>query len=219
MLLKKPKQFSKYLGYFCNKICRQELSKIAQSGHSATIYQIRSIVWTSLLHLKSEIWKKKRFTVLASVPLMSLIHNQCDQIWRNFATLAKHINTWAKFDDLFNICQHSEPTFWQKFYPIGRIFIVVNGKIFIVLLSSGHSDSSLIINYSRIEREHLKTNPFKNRFSQKNKKALELERKIFHKTILIGKIIEGFFVLKGQLPLGTKERIGPEFVPKKKRFT
>ena len=129
MLLKKPKQFSKYLGYFCNKICRQELSKIAQSGHSATIYQIRSIVWTSLLHLKSEIWKKKRFTVLASVPLMSLIHNQCDQIWRNFATLAKHINAWAKFDDLFSIWQHFEPTFWQKFYPIRRIFIVVNGKM------------------------------------------------------------------------------------------
>ena len=29
-----PKQFSKYLGYFCNKICSRELSKIAQSGHA-----------------------------------------------------------------------------------------------------------------------------------------------------------------------------------------
>ena len=29
------KQFSKYLGYFCNLICCWELSKIAQSGHAA----------------------------------------------------------------------------------------------------------------------------------------------------------------------------------------
>ena len=31
MLLKKPKQFSKYLGYFYAKICHHELYKIAQS--------------------------------------------------------------------------------------------------------------------------------------------------------------------------------------------
>ena len=29
--------FSPDLGYFCNKLCHQELSKIAQSGHTADI--------------------------------------------------------------------------------------------------------------------------------------------------------------------------------------
>ena len=36
MLSKLPKKFSKYLGYFWNKISRQEISKIAQSGHTTT---------------------------------------------------------------------------------------------------------------------------------------------------------------------------------------
>ena len=30
-----PKQFSKYLGYFCIKSCCREFSKIAQSGQAA----------------------------------------------------------------------------------------------------------------------------------------------------------------------------------------
>ena len=32
MLFKKPKKFSKYLGFYCNKICCLELQKIAKSG-------------------------------------------------------------------------------------------------------------------------------------------------------------------------------------------
>ena len=29
---------TKYLGYFCKKFCHQELSKIAQSGHTGETY-------------------------------------------------------------------------------------------------------------------------------------------------------------------------------------
>ena len=35
-LFKFVQMFDKYLGYFCTKICHQELSKIAQSGHTGT---------------------------------------------------------------------------------------------------------------------------------------------------------------------------------------
>ena len=33
--LPKPKNVAKHLGYLCKKICPQEHSKIAQSGHTA----------------------------------------------------------------------------------------------------------------------------------------------------------------------------------------
>ena len=35
MVLKMPKQFPKYLCYFCNECCCRKLSKITQSGHAA----------------------------------------------------------------------------------------------------------------------------------------------------------------------------------------
>ena len=36
--------------------------------------------------------------------------DQCDQIWRNFATLATLTRIWQKFDSLFFIWQNAEPT-------------------------------------------------------------------------------------------------------------
>ena len=37
MLFKKPKQFSKYLGYLGNIICCRKLANIAQSGRTALL--------------------------------------------------------------------------------------------------------------------------------------------------------------------------------------
>ena len=39
VFLNSPKVI-KYSGYFCKKICCQELSKIAQSGHTVNVCQI-----------------------------------------------------------------------------------------------------------------------------------------------------------------------------------
>ena len=36
MLFPVALKIAKYLGYFCHKICSQELSDIAQSGHTGT---------------------------------------------------------------------------------------------------------------------------------------------------------------------------------------
>ena len=40
---------------------------------------------------------------------------QCDQIWRNFATLAKSLKSWAILGDLFTI--------WQNFGPALASFV------------------------------------------------------------------------------------------------
>ena len=51
--------------------------------------------------------------------------NQCDQIWQNFATLAKDSE---KFAGSFSIWQHVEPTLVNSF-AFGQIIDVVNGHI------------------------------------------------------------------------------------------
>ena len=38
-----PKLFSKYLGYFYNKICCRELSKIAKSGHAVPYLHVDKV--------------------------------------------------------------------------------------------------------------------------------------------------------------------------------
>ena len=50
--------------------------------------------------------------------------NQCDQVWRNFATLAKIKSLWPFFEGLFNIWKNCEPNL-ATFYAIGQKFIVV----------------------------------------------------------------------------------------------
>ena len=37
MFLKQPKKVNTHLGYFSKRICHQEISKIAQSGHAAVV--------------------------------------------------------------------------------------------------------------------------------------------------------------------------------------
>ena len=46
-----------------------------------------------------------RFTISMNLP-----HVQCDQIWRNFATLANLTSIWQIFDSLFLIWQNAEHT-------------------------------------------------------------------------------------------------------------
>ena len=53
-------------------------------------------------------------------------HAHCDQICRNFATLAKFTSIWQIFDSLFLIWQIAEPIICDI---IGPIFIVANVQI------------------------------------------------------------------------------------------
>ena len=55
MLFKMPKQFSKYLGYFWNKTCCQELSIIAQFGHAAYV------LWVALRDTAQKAFRKTDF--------------------------------------------------------------------------------------------------------------------------------------------------------------
>ena len=54
-----------------------------------------------------------------------VINNQCDQIWRNFATLQNLQSLGRIFEGLFTI--------WQNFKPIlanfGQIFIDIDGQM------------------------------------------------------------------------------------------
>ena len=57
--------------------------------------------------------------------------NQCDQIWRNFATVAKFTsfgNFWQTVDSLFLIWQNADHTL-ANLDIIGLIFIAANGPI------------------------------------------------------------------------------------------
>ena len=51
--------------------------------------------------------------------------NQCDQIWRNFATLAKVYKSLANFLIVYFVFLNK---FWQICDIIGLIFIVANGQ-------------------------------------------------------------------------------------------
>ena len=60
--------------------------------------------------------------------------SQCDQIGRNFATLATFLKSWANFVGSFSICQNCEHIlaillcYWA-------IFIVLNGQVLIIIWS------------------------------------------------------------------------------------
>ena len=60
--------------------------------------------------------------------MCSLAENQCDQIWRNFATLAKFKNIWQLYKGLVSIWQTFEPTLENSvcFRPI---YVVVSSQI------------------------------------------------------------------------------------------
>ena len=54
---------------------------------------------------------------------------QCDQIWRNFATLAKFSKSLAMFED-FSILDKMFNILCQLVYAIWPNFIVADGQIF-----------------------------------------------------------------------------------------
>ena len=67
--------------------------------------------------------------------------DQCDQIWRNFATWAKlskysghFLKNYLVFAKILNILG-------QSLYAIGQIVIVVTGNIEQIIYSSGHTNA------------------------------------------------------------------------------
>ena len=64
-----------------------------------------------------------------------LQHNQCDQIWRNVATLAtcnglfKHMTIFLEYfgslSKVFLVFGQILKPLWQNFYAIGQIFVIV----------------------------------------------------------------------------------------------
>ena len=58
-----------------------------------------------------------------------MLRNKCDQIWRNFTTLAKNYKSLTIFEGLFSICPNIYLNF-VIFCSIGQIFNVAEGQIF-----------------------------------------------------------------------------------------
>ena len=71
-------------------------------------------------------WKKKIGTLI----LLNVVSNQCDQIWRNFATYAKFKKVFGHFLSHYLIFGEIVNLLWQIFYYFGQILIVLNGHIF-----------------------------------------------------------------------------------------
>ena len=46
--------------------------------------------------------------------------DQCDQIWQNFATLAKFLSLWQVSEGLFNVWQNCEPHFGNFLMLLGK---------------------------------------------------------------------------------------------------
>ena len=53
---------------------------------------------------------------------------QCDQIWRNFGTLAKFKIIWQLYEGLISIWKMFDPTL-ENSVCFGPIYIIVNGQI------------------------------------------------------------------------------------------
>ena len=53
---------------------------------------------------------------------------QCDQVWRNYATLATFLHLWQFLECLFFVWQSFEPTL-TTFHAFRQIIIVANGQI------------------------------------------------------------------------------------------
>ena len=69
---------------------------------------------------------------------------QCDQIWWNFATLAKKSDYLAIFLGLVGIWQHFEPTLANQLISIGQVFMFVKAKYWKMILPSGHTALLLV---------------------------------------------------------------------------
>ena len=54
---------------------------------------------------------------------------QCDQIWRNFSTLAKFAKSLGKFNCVYLLFGEILGRLWQILYAIWKIFIDVNGQM------------------------------------------------------------------------------------------
>ena len=57
------------------------------------------------------------------------VGQECDQIWRNFTTLAKKLQVFGKFLTVYFLCGKMLCLLWQICAIIGLIFIVTNGQI------------------------------------------------------------------------------------------
>ena len=54
---------------------------------------------------------------------------QCDQIWRNFSTLAKFAKSLGNFNCVYLLFGEILGRLWQILYAIWKIFIDVNGQM------------------------------------------------------------------------------------------
>ena len=64
---------------------------------------------------------KQKYTIFYT-QIFRVIADQCEQIWRNFVTLAIFSEVYLVFDNILS-------ELWIKIYAIEQIFIVVNGQI------------------------------------------------------------------------------------------
>ena len=72
----------------------------------------------------------------------SVAFNQCDQIWCNFATLAKFNNCLAKFLNVYLEFGKFFTLFWQNLMLLGKFAMFLMAKYWKVIHSSGHIASN-----------------------------------------------------------------------------
>ena len=60
--------------------------------------------------------------------MLRVTPQQCDQIWRNFANLAKSSKSWAFFEGLFTIWGNLDQL-CQIWHVIGQVFVDANGQM------------------------------------------------------------------------------------------
>ena len=118
--------------YHSNRICELHLKEFFKAGG----LDVKDVTLGMKVKLSTTA-KKENCKSNCCIDLYSLAHNQCDQIWRNTATLENIFRFFAPFFFLGGGVYLRFSTYLAKFNAIGNIFLLVNGKI--LTFCSGHT--------------------------------------------------------------------------------
>ena len=131
-------------------MCCQELSKIAQSGrtdHSPPYGEFSLIRPWAMSDNVGTFAQHPPSTTSSSI--------QCDQIWRNFATLAKYNTSLAIFWQFISILAKCEAYFGK--------FITLLGQFSLMLMDKDWKKSNHLVTLLLSEKDNLNNNTLFNR--------------------------------------------------------
>ena len=132
VLFKIAPKINTQLRYFCQKFCYLEVHKVAQSGHKPRVTTTKAIFLLFNHERKNDLTfsrtrsprtiansKAEKFLSTNLAGHLDTQH-QCDQIWQNFATLAKYQVFGSFVEGLFSI-QLNVGHILAIFYSSGHI--------------------------------------------------------------------------------------------------